>query len=202
MGIREGMVGVGAFAQSFIPLFKAHPLVDEVVLCDLDADKLAQNADKHGIPATCYGPAGATLACKIGGHSARTLTVQRSGEVTVPDVELHRGSSRSTTIQLEYGRSECIAAVFSPTHPTRNPSGGDRVEVQCTLVGHESADRTEFECRLLTGDRSRCVSTRRTTDGKALFPDVPPGAYVVQARAKCGGQDFGPATERWIYVTR
>jgi predicted dehydrogenase len=46
------MVGVGAFAQSFIPLFKAHPLVEEVVLCDLDADKLAQNAVKHGIPAT------------------------------------------------------------------------------------------------------------------------------------------------------
>jgi predicted dehydrogenase len=53
MGITVGMVGVGAFAQSFIPLFKAHPLVDEVVLCDIDAQKLARNAVKHGIPATC-----------------------------------------------------------------------------------------------------------------------------------------------------
>jgi homospermidine synthase len=38
MGIKVGMVGVGAFGQCFIPLFKAHLLVDKVVLCDLDAD--------------------------------------------------------------------------------------------------------------------------------------------------------------------
>jgi len=43
---------VGAFAQCFIPLFKAHPLVDEVVLCDLDADKLKANSERHGIPNT------------------------------------------------------------------------------------------------------------------------------------------------------
>jgi len=52
MGIKVGMVGVGAFAQSFIPLFKAHPLVSEVVLCDLDAKKLRLNSEKHGIPRT------------------------------------------------------------------------------------------------------------------------------------------------------
>ncbi len=46
------MVGVGAFAQAFIPLFKAHPLVDEIILCDLDADKLRQNADRHGVKHT------------------------------------------------------------------------------------------------------------------------------------------------------
>jgi predicted dehydrogenase len=53
MGIKVGMVGVGSFAQSFIPLFKAHPLVDEVVLCDLDAEKLQRNREKHGIARTC-----------------------------------------------------------------------------------------------------------------------------------------------------
>jgi predicted dehydrogenase len=53
MGIKVGMVGVGAFAQSFIPLFKAHPWVDQVTLCDIDAQKLQQNAEKHGIPKTC-----------------------------------------------------------------------------------------------------------------------------------------------------
>lgn len=49
MFIKVGMVGVGAFAQNFIPLFKAHPLVEKVVLCDLDAEKLRQNMVKHGI---------------------------------------------------------------------------------------------------------------------------------------------------------
>jgi predicted dehydrogenase len=49
VSIKVGMVGVGAFAQAFIPLFKAHPLVDEVILCDLDAEKLRLNAERHGV---------------------------------------------------------------------------------------------------------------------------------------------------------
>ncbi len=47
------MCGVGSFAECFIPLFKAHPLVDEVILCDLDADKLRAKSEKFDIPATC-----------------------------------------------------------------------------------------------------------------------------------------------------
>jgi len=52
MGIRLGIVGVGAFAQGFIPLFNAHPGVDQVVLCDLDAEKRQSNAERHGIVQT------------------------------------------------------------------------------------------------------------------------------------------------------
>lgn len=52
MSLKVGMVGVGSFAQSFIPLFKAHPWVDEVILCDVDAVKLEENARKHEIPKT------------------------------------------------------------------------------------------------------------------------------------------------------
>ena len=52
MGITVGMVGTGAFAQCFIPLFQAHPLVDEVILCDLDTDKLQWNCNKYGIHKT------------------------------------------------------------------------------------------------------------------------------------------------------
>lgn len=53
MGIKLGVCGVGSFADCFIPLFNAHPLVDEVTLCDLDADKLAAKSRAHGIPRTC-----------------------------------------------------------------------------------------------------------------------------------------------------
>ena len=49
MGISVAMVGTGAFAQGFIPLFKAHPLVERIALCDLDAEKLATNKVRHGI---------------------------------------------------------------------------------------------------------------------------------------------------------
>lgn len=53
MAIRIGICGVGAFAQNFIPLFKAHPLVENIVLCDLDPKKLEENSKKHAVPDTC-----------------------------------------------------------------------------------------------------------------------------------------------------
>lgn len=52
MGIRVGMVGVGSFAHCFIPLFKAHPLVDHVTLCDVVPEKLAKASVDFGIPDT------------------------------------------------------------------------------------------------------------------------------------------------------
>jgi len=53
VSIKIGMCGVGSFAECFIPLFAAHPLVDEVVLCDLDERKLQEKSERFGIPATC-----------------------------------------------------------------------------------------------------------------------------------------------------
>ena len=49
MGIKVGMCGTGAFADCFIPLFKAHPDVDSVVLCDLDAEKLKKKCEQFEI---------------------------------------------------------------------------------------------------------------------------------------------------------
>ncbi|NLE44989.1 MAG: Gfo/Idh/MocA family oxidoreductase [Chloroflexi bacterium] len=53
MGIRVGICGTGAFADSFIPLFTAHPAVEQVVLSDLDAEKLSAKSAKFGLPETC-----------------------------------------------------------------------------------------------------------------------------------------------------
>ena len=53
MRIKIGICGVGSFANSFIPLFKAHPQVVEVVLCDLDAVKLKEKADRFGVSEVC-----------------------------------------------------------------------------------------------------------------------------------------------------
>jgi predicted dehydrogenase len=52
MTIRIGVVGCGSFARSFIPLFQAHPLVDGVVLCDVDANRLCVASEKYGLPET------------------------------------------------------------------------------------------------------------------------------------------------------
>ena len=53
MAIKLGILGAGGeFVQGFIPLFKAHPLVGEIVLCDHVAEKLAASAARHGIART------------------------------------------------------------------------------------------------------------------------------------------------------
>ncbi len=53
MAIRVGICGVGSFAECFIPLYKHHPDVENVVLCDLDAEKLAAKCAKFGIEDHC-----------------------------------------------------------------------------------------------------------------------------------------------------
>jgi predicted dehydrogenase len=46
MGISLGLVGLGAFGHCFAELFKAHPLVDRIALCDREPERMALFADK------------------------------------------------------------------------------------------------------------------------------------------------------------
>lgn len=52
MGFKVGICGLGFFGRHFIPLFKRHPLCDEVVLCELREDVLAEHAKEHGVSRT------------------------------------------------------------------------------------------------------------------------------------------------------
>ena len=52
MGLKIGVSGVGQFAPSFIPLFLAHPAVEEVVLADVVPDRRATVARRFGIKRT------------------------------------------------------------------------------------------------------------------------------------------------------
>jgi predicted dehydrogenase len=52
MGISVGLVGVGAFASGFVPLFQRHPLVERFALCDMKADRLAEAARKFEVSET------------------------------------------------------------------------------------------------------------------------------------------------------
>lgn len=52
MGVSIGIVGAGSFAQSFIGLVKAHPLVDRVALADINADNLSRSAQTFGVGET------------------------------------------------------------------------------------------------------------------------------------------------------
>ncbi|MFP4056732.1 MAG: Gfo/Idh/MocA family protein [Candidatus Brocadiia bacterium] len=52
MGISVGIVGVGQFGTGFVRLFRDHPLVDRVALCDLEASRLSAAARRFGIEET------------------------------------------------------------------------------------------------------------------------------------------------------
>jgi predicted dehydrogenase len=46
MGISLGLVGLGAFGGEFASLFKSHPLVDRIALCDLEPERIAAFAQR------------------------------------------------------------------------------------------------------------------------------------------------------------
>ncbi|MHC4712758.1 MAG: Gfo/Idh/MocA family protein [Planctomycetota bacterium] len=46
MGISIGIVGLGAFGSEFVPLFKGHPLVDRIALCDRESERIRAFAEK------------------------------------------------------------------------------------------------------------------------------------------------------------
>ena len=52
MGIRIGICGAGRFAANFVPLFAAHPLVDEVSLAEVFPERRKEQAERFGIEKT------------------------------------------------------------------------------------------------------------------------------------------------------
>lgn len=53
MGISVCLVGLGQFGSQFVELYRAHPLVTQLAICDRDEAKLAAAATRYGITA-CY----------------------------------------------------------------------------------------------------------------------------------------------------
>ncbi|MDO5477694.1 MAG: Gfo/Idh/MocA family oxidoreductase [Clostridia bacterium] len=49
MGIKVGVVGIGTFSDDFIRLFKMHPDVDDVILCDLVEERVKKSLEKHSL---------------------------------------------------------------------------------------------------------------------------------------------------------
>ena len=47
--IRIAMIGCGRFSQFFGPLFKAHPAVDEVYVCDLKKERAEEYAKRFDV---------------------------------------------------------------------------------------------------------------------------------------------------------
>jgi predicted dehydrogenase len=50
--IRIGLVGIGSFGRSFVRLFRDHPLVDRIALCDVDPNRLSNASREFAITDT------------------------------------------------------------------------------------------------------------------------------------------------------
>jgi len=53
VGIKVGLVGLGQFGSAFVSLFAEHPLVDELVPCDVRSERVADVLSRHGIWQGC-----------------------------------------------------------------------------------------------------------------------------------------------------
>ncbi len=64
MGLKIGVLGAGAFASAFIPLFQAHPAVEEVVIAEAFSDRRAEQAKRFGVK-RAYATLDALLASDV-----------------------------------------------------------------------------------------------------------------------------------------
>ena len=47
MGIKIGMIGLGAFGSGFAELFMSQPQVDSMALCDMEEENIAKCMEKE-----------------------------------------------------------------------------------------------------------------------------------------------------------
>ena len=47
--MRVAVIGCGRFAKNFVPLFKAHPVVEKVYVCDLDKSRAEDYSQKFDV---------------------------------------------------------------------------------------------------------------------------------------------------------
>lgn len=64
MGIKLCVVGAGQFFSRFVPLFRAHPLISEVSLAELDAGRRAEAAERFAI-SRCFSSLEDALASDV-----------------------------------------------------------------------------------------------------------------------------------------
>jgi predicted dehydrogenase len=108
MGISIGLVGLGSFGSSFAGLFKAHPLVDRIALCDREPERVQKFAENPAFrnkfdPSDVYDSLDAICQSDLDAivlitqpwlHAAQAVQVMNSGKhvySAVPVVSLPDG---------------------------------------------------------------------------------------------------------------
>lgn len=116
MGIKIGVVGAGQFSRCFIPLFQAHPYVEEVALAELHADRRDHFAKAFGLKRT-FASLDELLAGDVDAvaiftqrhlHGPQTLQALRAGKHVYCAVPMAQSLEEIAQIIEEVGRSGLI----------------------------------------------------------------------------------------------
>jgi len=113
MGVSVAMVGLGSFGRQFVPLFRDHPQVSRLALCDVHADRLASARREFGL-AECYDSLEDVLATDI------------DAVVLITQPWLHHGQALQA---LRAGKH-----VYSAVPPVYGPNGQELLEALDDLV--------------------------------------------------------------------
>ncbi|GGD59895.1 Gfo/Idh/MocA family protein [Paenibacillus nasutitermitis] len=116
MGLKIGVVGAGQFAPCFIPLFQAHPNVDEVYLAELVPERLQKTAETFGIKQTfgsleelCRSDVDAVaIYTQRHLHGEQTLQALRAGKHVYCAVPMAQTYEEMSAIIVEVAKSRLI----------------------------------------------------------------------------------------------
>jgi predicted dehydrogenase len=114
--MKVGVVGSTGFANAFIPLFQAHPLIEEVVVAELVSERLKTIAERYEIKRTfpsldelCYSDVDAiVLMTQRHLHAEQTLQILKSGKHIFCAVPIAQSLEEITEIIDEVNRSGLI----------------------------------------------------------------------------------------------
>ncbi|HEY0828605.1 MAG TPA: Gfo/Idh/MocA family oxidoreductase [Bacilli bacterium] len=116
MALKIGVVGLGQFSGSFIPLFQAHPLVDEVAVAEIVPERREEAVQKFGVSRTfasleemCESNVDAVaIFTQRHLHAKHTLTALKAGKHVYCAVPMAHSIEDVREILLEVTRTEKI----------------------------------------------------------------------------------------------
>ncbi len=113
--IRIGILGCGQFAQSFVPLFKEHPLVESVIVADTDAVQAKETGEKFDVP---YFHSLDELLCEDINAVAIFTPRHTHGPIAVRCLEAGKHVYSAVPMASEISHCEQIVRLVEKTHLT------------------------------------------------------------------------------------
>jgi predicted dehydrogenase len=188
MGISVGMVGVGAFGRGFIDLFRKHPLVDRIAVCDIQPDRLSQVAKEYQIAET-YSSLDEICASDIQAlviitqpwlHAAQVVQAMRAGKHAYSAVPLAWSNSGDEVLDW------CDTVIETCKRTGMHYMMGE--------TSYYRAEAMYCRRRARAGDFGRFVHA----EGQYLHDTDWPASNLRQVTRNRWGRDYSPAKDGGI----